>query len=320
MKHLKKLSTLALASISILSASAYASAPAVTVGIIAPIELPAMTEITAGFTSTLNKLYPGKIHYIIENAQGDINIQRSILQQFKAEHVNIVVPIGTSATQMAISMMKDQPVVALAAEIKDEDRAKMHNQNMTNILDEIVIQKQIAFIHDALPSLNHMTIIYSPDDRIYSEIQQASAAAAVYKITLQKMMMQQLPDLYAISKHIDNNSQAIFILKDEMIVSGISTLLQQAKNKGIPVIASDDGSVQKGAAFAVGVSERQIGIGGAALAVQVLEGKPAKDIPVKLMDQYSVFVNKQAMKQQHVSFAAVKKAAEKFNYIIVTLK
>ena len=175
-------------------------------------------------------------------------------------------------------------------------------------------------MHSAMPKLKMFTLVYSPSPTVAPEIKQVDDAAKKYGIKVQKFMMQQLPDLYTISKHINPKSQAIFILKDEVVVSGISTLLQQAIKMHIPVIASDDGSVAKGAAFAVGVSERQIGTGGAKLAAKVLSGTPASQVAIELMTHYDVFVNTAGMQKQGVNFENVQKAAKQFSYPIVKLK
>ena len=303
--------------------------PPVTVGIVAPIQIQAMTEITNGFKQELSTLYPGQIHYLVENAQGDMNIMRSILQQLKAKNVNLVVPIGTGTAQMAASINRTQPIVALAAVFKNKDRAKFRNKNITNILDEIDINKQIHFIHSAFPNLKHITLIYGTEPQVLPEANQAVAAAKHYGIKVQKLMVTSLPKLYTISKHISPKSQAIFILKDEMVVSGINTLIKQAAHKHLLLIASDDGSVQKGADFAVGVSERLIGMGGAKLSAQVLKGKSPSEIPVKIMKRYHVYVSPHYENAVHnknrttpvafFTFAKVKKAAQKFNYPVETL-
>ena len=304
--------------------------PTVTVGIVAPVNIPAMTEIIDGFKQGLNAHYPGHIHYIVDNAQGDINIMRSSFQQLKARNVQLVVPIGTATAQMAASVNYTQPIVALAAEFKEKDRAKFKNKNITNILDEIDINKQIHFIHSAFPQLKHITLIYGTAPQVLPEANEAITAAKRYGITVQKLMVTTLPKLYTISQHINKNSQAIFILKDELIVSGINTLVKQAAKKQILLIASDDGSVQKGADFAVGVSERLIGIGGAKLATQVLiKGKSPRDIPVKIMQHYHVYVSPHYQHAVYAAdvktpiaqftFAKLKKAAQKFNYSVETL-
>ena len=303
--------------------------PAVTVGIVAPVNIPAMTEIIDGFKQGLNASYPGQVHYIIDNAQGDMNIMRSSFQQLKAKNVQLVVPIGTAAAQMAASVNHTQPIVALAAEFKNKERAKFKNKNITNILDEIDINKQIHFIHSAFPQLKHITLIYGTEPQVLPEANQAIAAAKHYGITVQKLMVTSLPKLYTISRHIDDDSQAIFILKDELIVSGINTLVKQAAQKHLLLIASDDGSVQKGADFAVGVSERLIGVGGADLAAQVLKGTAPRDIPVKIMKHYHVYVSphyENAVYAANVktpvaqfTFNKVKRTAQKFDYPVETL-
>lgn len=292
----------------------------VTIGIVEPVQIDAMTQITNGFKDTLNKLYPGKITYIVLNAQADSNLERSMFLQLKAKRVDLVAPIGTMATQMAMSINQAQPIIGLAAEIKSTDRAKAKNKNVTNVLDDVSVSKQLAFIHAALPNLKQITLIYSTDDSIFPQAQEAVTVGKKYDIKVQKLMMQQISDLYILSKHIDKNSQAVFILKDAKVIDGINTILQQAKKRNIPVITSDDGSVASGAAFAIGVSETQIGIDGAHLAAQVLNGTPAKDVPTKVMDQYSLFLNPTAATAQHVDVAALEQTAKTFGYPVVIEK
>ena len=323
-KHLVLLVLLPLLAIaSACQANAKTQYKTVTIGIVAPVAIPAMTEIIDGFKEELTSLYPGKIHFLVANAQGDINIQRSILQQFKAKNVDMVVPVGTATAQMADALNTTQPIVALAAEFTSAKRATFRNKNITNILDEVDVAKQLKFIHSAFPKLKKMTLIYSPNDHIFPQVKQASALAKGYGMTIQALMIQGLPQLYTVSKQIDADSQAIFILKDELVVSGINTLVKQAAQRKILLIASDDGSVKSGADFAVGVSERLIGVGGAKLALQVLEGKSAGDIPVKVMTQYHVYVSPAYETSKTFApdfgFNKVKASAQQFSYPVETL-
>src|SRR3989338_6008023 len=74
------------------------SYPPVTVGILVPMEHRAMDEIVAGFKETLTQRYPGKITFLVKNAEGDINLQRSILQSFEQKSIDLYAPIGTQTT------------------------------------------------------------------------------------------------------------------------------------------------------------------------------------------------------------------------------
>lgn len=293
-----------------------AAAKPVTVGILVPIALPAMTQIVNGFETTLTKESKVPVKYLVKNAQGDANIQRSILQEFQSKDVVLVAPIGTDSAQMTIAMIRNKPIVGIAANHLKSQAKKANNPNVTGVMSKVSPFNRMQLIHEALPTLKKLTIVYSTDSRIFSQVKQFEAQAEKNNIQVQPLMVSQLSDLYTISKNIAPNSQAIFILKDELIVSGLNTLLQQARAKHIPVIASDDGSVSKGAAFALGVSEYQTGVDAGKVAAQILAGKKAGSMPVHMMKNYFVFLNPTSAKTQNVDPAVVKSAAKKLGYTV----
>lgn len=310
---LKTLTTCTLATFCSLT---FAASQPITVGILVPIALPAMTQIVNGFETTLTKASKVPVTYLVKNAQGDTNIQRSILQEFQSKDVALIAPIGTDAAQMTIAMIRNKPIVGIAANHLKSQARQANNPNVTGVLSKVPPFQRMQLMHEAIPNLKKLTIVYSTDSRIFSQVKQFELAAKKNHIQVQPLMVSQLSDLYTISKNIASNSQAIFILKDELIVSGLNTLLQQARAKHIPVIASDDGSVSKGAAFALGVSEYQTGVDAAKVAAQILSGKKTGNIPVHIMDHYFVFLNPTAAKIQNVDPTAVKTAAKKLGYTI----
>ena len=292
------------------------SYPPVTVGILVPMEHRAMDEIVAGFKETLTQRYPGKITFLVKNAEGDINLQRSILQSFKQKSIDLYAPIGTQTTQMTLALITSKPVVGIAAEYSQKNDHQ-RKRNFTLVDDSLSVTKQMQFIHSALPNITEITLVHSPSDKILPEVKEAVHAGKTYVIRVQSLMVQQLSDLYTISQHIPQKSQAIFILKDILVASGIQTLINQANKLHIPVITSDDGTVQNGAAFAVGVSEHQIGTEGGKLAAEILKGKDAGQVPFKTLDHLLVFLNKNAAKQQGLNITDIQAAAKKANYTTI---
>ncbi len=288
------------------------------IGILVPLALPAMDQIVSGYETQLQKTYPGKIQFLLKNAQGNTQIQQSILQEFLDQNVDVIAPIGTDATEMTAHMdKKNIPIVAIAAE---RPKGLDKNANLTNILDEVSVLTQVNFIHQAFPNLKKMTVIYSADDRILADIKPLQTAATQVGINVQGLMVQQASDLYTVRSHIDADSQAIFILKDELVVSGIQTLAKEANSRKILLIASDDGSVSGGAALAFGVKESDIGIDSAASTLKILNGSKASDVPGFSMTQYTVFVNPSAAKIQGVNLADIQKISQKqgLSYDVIT--
>jgi putative ABC transport system substrate-binding protein len=142
----------------------------------------------------------------------------------------------------------------------------------------------------------------------------AIAAGKTYGITVHHLMVPTLADLYSVGHAIPKKTQAIFILKDNMIVSGISTLAKIAMDKHLPLITSDQGSVQEGAAIALGVHEREIGVQGAILTAKILKGESACDLPITNMTNLTVFINQKALAAEKQTEPGIVAAAKKLGY------
>lgn len=286
------------------------------IGIIVPIEHAAMQEIVAGFSDTLHEKYQKPVKIKVANAQGDANLQRSIIQQMNDQHYDLIIPIGLSATQMTLSIVKQQPVLSLAADISETDRKNRTPCNIAVVHDEIPPEKTIAFIHAVYPDIKQIALVHSSSEKVYPEIKAATTKANELGITIKPLMVSTLPELYSVGNAIPKQAQAILVLKDHMIVSGISTLAKIASDRHIPLITSDQGSVQGGAGFALGVREKQIGVEGAKLAADILQGKTACSLPITEMKNLTVFINPNAMKSENQSIEAVEASATKSNYKI----
>jgi putative tryptophan/tyrosine transport system substrate-binding protein len=300
-----------------LAADSPPAAPEKTIGIVLPMDHVALRAIVKGFEESAAKNYPGKIRFEVQDAEHDLNIQRAIIQKFINQKVDLVVPVATGVTQMAISMVKNQPILGLAAMIPDSTREQNGLDNrLTGVRDEIDSAKQLAFMRAILPNMKKLTLIYSADDKVIPEVKNTIQVAKQYNIAVQPLMIQNLSDLYSASRRVDADSQAIFILKDSLVASGINTIVNNASKRHLPIISSDEGSVSGGAGAALGVEEQQIGIEGGELAAKILTGQPISQLPIQAMRQLLIFVNTKAAAAQGLNIDAIKQYAREQNYAV----
>ncbi len=288
-----------------------------TVGIILPMDHVALREIVEGLKQSLSQDLSYPVTIKVQNAQGDLNLQHSIIQQLINEKVDVLIPVGTAATQMTISMAHNQPIVSLAALYTEQDKETDKKSNITRVLDEIGPEKPLNLMKETFSGLKKISLIYSNTEKVFPDVETLTAYALSKGIQLQKIMIQSLPDLYTVSHRIDEDSGVIFILKDHLIVSGIQTVVQQAQKRKIPVVSCDEGSVQEGAAFSLGVKEKSIGIAGGEVVAKVLNGTPARDILVSEITKLSVFYNPQACEAQGVDLMRLKQVANDHQYELV---
>lgn len=284
-----------------------------TIGIIEPISHAALDEIVAGFKESFTEKYQKPVVIKVENAQNDLNLQRAIVQKMKDAHYDVVVPIGTTASQMAVKMLPTQTVVSLASSLSEHDRKQAKNCNVAVVHDEISAQQLLGFVHQAFRSVQHVMLIHSADEKVFKEVDAAIVAGKSVGITVSKRMVSSLSELYTAAQSLPQDIDAILILKDNLIASGASTLAVAAKQKKILFIASDEGSVAQGADIALGVREKQIGIEGGNLVADILTSdKKACDLPIVEMTALSVFVN-----EEH---AVIKTQLPAISQTVTTLK
>ncbi|HEX4044137.1 MAG TPA: ABC transporter substrate binding protein [Gammaproteobacteria bacterium] len=289
------------------------------IGIIVPIEHQSLNDIVTGFTTTLHELSPVPVQIKVMNAHGDLNVQRAIIQQMKGQY-DIIVPIGMAATQMTLSLIKQQPIISLASLYTEQDRKSQQPCHIAVVHDEISPVQIVNFIHQAYPGITQMSLLHSPAEKIFPQVEVAIEAGKKLGITIKPVMITALSELHTAANALPENIQAILVLKDYLIASGINTLAITAEKRHIPVIAADQGSVQEGASFALGVNEREIGVEGAKLAVAILRGESACSLPIVDMTQLTVFINPISLTKEQQRIESIDAAAKRLQYQVEVLQ
>jgi ABC-type uncharacterized transport system substrate-binding protein len=284
--------------------------------IILPIQHQALNDIVSGFQKTLLEIYKEPLKIKLLNAQGDYNIQSAMIQQaHKDKETDLVVTVATGVLQSAANIIENKPVLGLAALYSEEDLKKRRVHNISVVQDEIPISQSLEFIRSLFPKIKKITLVHSNMPKTQEEVMQFQKLAQSFGITVQKLLVPNLVDLYSVSKSIHKDSEIIFILKDSLIASGINTLKQQAAKLGKPLVTSDEGTVINGADIALGVVEADIGSQGAKIASNLLQNI-SQETRISIMKDLTVFYNAKS----DISENLVKSIACKYGYKFQKIK
>jgi len=287
------------------------------IGVIVPMEHTALNQIVEGFKKELEA--NEDVIVKVFNAQGDMNLQRALIQQLVQMDCDLFVPIGTTTSQMTLNLASNRKVVCLAADpdIISGDKSF----EATALDDNVSVRDSIVFLHKAFPEIDKITLFYSSSEKVSKEIPVVLEEARLKGISVQKLMIQNMSDLYSASQAVENDSKAILILKDHLIVSGVSTLLKQAEKRRIPVMTSDEGSVISGGCFALGVRESEIGAIGGAIVKAILNGTSPKMIPSKSMtDSPMLFINRESCHKMGIDLPSLIREAQTLSISIEYVK
>ncbi len=287
------------------------------VGVVVPMEHQALNDIVSGLKEELDLNPNQPVTLKVMNAQGDPNLQRAIIQQLMRDNCDVLVPIGTAASQMTASLAKNHKILCLATDFSVKSTQLQTGPQTTCLNDELSPHDSLGFLHDVFPHIKKITLIYSASEKVAKEIPHVVEAAAARKIDVQKLMVQTLPELYTIGQAVASDSQAIFILKDHLVVSGIQAIVQQAEKRGIPIMTSDEGSVIGGGAFAIAVREAHIGKQGAQIVKMILNGTSPQSIAPQVMKgPFPLFVNRASCKKQGIDLQSFIEKAEALGVLI----
>jgi ABC-type uncharacterized transport system substrate-binding protein len=196
-----------------LSGLALADTPVKKVAIVVPVDVPAMQEITEGFEQAVQKHYDGPVTFKVAHTQGDTNVLHATLQSLQDQGYDVIAPIGSNATAMALSMIKTIPIVSLASDVSESQRRQGPHCHVAVVHDEIASGQQLAFIHQALPAVKNIVLIHSASDQIYPEVKQASQAAAALGLTLKPMLANSLLDLQTVANNVPDSNLADYSSK-----------------------------------------------------------------------------------------------------------
>ena len=94
---------------------------------------------------------------------------------------------------------------------------------------------------------------------------------------------------------------ALYVPTDNMVVSGISSLIKVANDKTIPVIAADSGAVEGGAAATIGIDYEELGRQTGEMALRILQdGADPAETAVETASEYTYVINEDAVKAQGI--------------------
>lgn len=261
------------------------------IAIIVPMQHRAMDEIVRGIRDQL-KTSIDNDKIVVFNAMGDTNNMHTIINQIAHNpQYEAIMPIGTNATYLAIAATEDKHIISLASIIDEQTRQKLiidGHDNITSIYDEIMADDILKFI-SAIKKSN-LLLIFSNDERIMNQVKQIEEIQNRYNVIIHKFNVSNATDIYAISSAM-SNIDCILFLKDHLVVSMVNVITSIAHEGNIPVIASDEGSTINGVDIGFGVDEYEIGLVGAEILQEILNGKKSVDIPVRVLRDIKIFYN-----------------------------
>lgn len=304
------------------SKTANSSAPK-KVGIIQIVEHPSLNTIRESIIQELAAQgYKDGENITIdyENAQNDQSNLKTIAQKFVNNKYDLIIAIATPSAQAVVSETKDIPVIFSAATdpvgsglVKD-----MNNPggNVTGTSDRVSAEKIMELAQRITPNIKTVGALYNTSEtNSVSVIDNLKEYAQKNNMTVVNATVTNSSEVQQAVNSLVGKVDAIFSPIDNTIASAMPVVTQTANKAKIPVYVGADSMVKDGGLATYGINYTILGKETADMAVEVLKGKKAGDIPVKTMSDMDIYLNKNTANAIGITFPedVLKQAAQVFD-------
>lgn len=283
------------------------------VGILQLVSHPALDDITRGITDALEEegFVDGETMVLdFQNAQGDQSNLATMSSRFVNREADIMVGIATPAAQALANASQEIPVILGAITDPESSELVESNErpggNVTGVSDLTPVREQLALIHELLPEVQTLGIMYSSsEDNSIIQGKMAEEFASEFGFDTETMTISSTNDVSQAGSALASKVDAIWVPTDNTIASAFPTLVEQADAQGIPIFPAVDTMVQEGGLATIGLNQYELGRLTGEMAAAVLKGESDPAVtPIQYAEEGDLFINTKKAEELGISISS----------------
>jgi putative ABC transport system substrate-binding protein len=270
-----------------------------TIGITQIVSHPALDATAQGFIDALAEagyVEGENVTYDKQNAQGEMANATTIAQKFAGDQVDLILSIATPTSQAAVQATTEIPIVfaavtdpVAAALVANVDAPE---GNVTGVSDLLPVQPHLDLIMELVPDAKTIGLLYNAGEtNSVTLVEQEKAAAAAMGLEVVEATAASSAEVLAAAQSLVGRVDAISVLTDNTVVSAFESVVQVCEENGIPLVAGDIDSVERGAVAAYAFDYYDHGWQAGEVAAQILGGTAIADIPVQYAQDLKLAIN-----------------------------
>ncbi|ELA08900.1 ABC transporter substrate-binding protein [Moraxella macacae 0408225] len=285
--------------------------PAKTVAITAIVEHPSLDAIRQGVIDEIEAqgYEQGKnLTVNFQSAQGSTAIVGQISKQFVADNPDVIVALSTPSAQSMAAASKDIPIVytavsnPIAAKLIDSNNQPTQ-ANITGLSSQLPLAPQLDFMQQIMPNVNAIGYVYSAGEMNSVSLKNdLNAELPKRGLKLVEIPTNRPNEIAMATKALDGKAQMIYTSLDNNVASAMESMVESANTLKLPIIASDEFSVRRGAAAALGVNDYDFGRATGKMVVKILDGTPVNQVAPAVMNELTLYVSPKHAQLQGLTF------------------
>ncbi|WP_201593152.1 ABC transporter substrate-binding protein [Psychrobacter sp. Pi2-51] len=287
--------------------------PAKTLAITQIVEHPSLDDMRRGIIDELadNGYIEGQNLTInFQSAQGNTATAGQIAKQFAGDNPDAIVAISTPSAQSVVASTTSVPIVYTA--VSDPLAAKLINadgtpfqDNLTGLSSQLPLEPQIDLLQKIKPNAKTIGYVYSPGEANSVALRdRLKEILPTRGLSILDIPANRPTDIGMATRSLQGRADIIYTSMDNNVASAFEAMTQAANELKMPIVASDEFSVQRGATAALGVNDYDFGRKTGKMVYRILNGEAVSTIKPEVMNDLTLYVSPKHAKAQGVSLSA----------------
>ena len=271
------------------------------IGIVQLVEHNALDEATRGFKEFLTEKLGDKVQFNVQNAQGEQTNCTTIVNQFVASKVDLIMANATNAVKAAREATSDIPVVGTSVTDYVASGLVASNEapgaNVTGASDMNPVSVQVQLMKTLCPDVKTVGIVInSGEENSAIQAEEAKAAFEAEGFTVKIYSVADTNEIQTVVTAACNEVDAFYEPTDNLIAANVPTMSNITTAAGKPVICGEGGMCDSGFLATYAISYYELGRAAGQQAYDILvNGADPATTPIFFFDvsQLTLVVNEQ---------------------------
>lgn len=260
------------------------------IGITQIVTHPSLDMVKEGFKKAFEEAGM-KADFDETNAEGSIPNANLIANKFKSDKKDLILGIATPSAQALANSITDIPILFSA--VTDPVSAKILNKNVTGTSDKLDnVGEQLDLLIKLKPETKKIGVLYNPSEQnSLVQVKEIQEKAKERNLTVELQGITSFNEVVQATKILLGKTDALYLPTDNLVVSAVKLIVSEGISAKKPVISSERSSVDQGALFTMGLNYFDLGKRTGEMAIEILKGKPASEIPFETSKKTTLFLN-----------------------------
>jgi len=286
------------------------------IAIISIVEIDPIVQLRKGFKNVFDSSEFAKnniIKYSEYNAQNDASLQNQIIDKISINKPNLIYALGTPIAQAVQKRMPE--ILLVQGTATDPVSAGLANswdgsgKNYIATTDLPPIDKQIELIQALTPTAKKLGIIYNPGEinsvAVISRLKKFISLNSI-DIKLVERPISTTADVATAINSLVGKVDAVYLPPDNTAHAAIPLIGKVSNEYNIPFYATVESAINDGALATLSLDFYEMGKETARLALEVLNGKDPKTLPIRANKNPMITINAKIANSLNIDLSSFK--------------